>query len=280
MAEKSNTDSEFLVPAEEKCIIGRSMWQIILKSKEDLQECIEIKVRKVIGNGWTLSFSRVLNPTERIDLLELKDDLNSVFRQEGEEDFLEGDFSSKKLFELLNREDVEREFTELLEIKHIPPKVSFLFWAGFDNSIPTRVMLEHRGVHIASNMCLFCNGEPETQIHLFMHCPGITDIWNYFINSCKVTWVMPQSLTSLLQIWNTFRFNGVKKDLQKLIPFAVVWVIWLERNDGMHGRRHKSDEEIKMSIKQTLHLWTVKLRSFGSYYVNQVLTQWETVISV
>ncbi|XP_026429000.1 uncharacterized protein LOC113324942 [Papaver somniferum] len=133
-------------------------------------------VGAIYDNGWNFQFSRVLDPAESIDLLELKFDIRLVALIQGVEDCLEGGVSAKTVYAKLSDTDPDWDGQHILSSKFVPPKVLFLLWASLRDSIPTRHMLQHRGVAVQSNRCLFCNTEVETMDHLFIHCIEIVQL--------------------------------------------------------------------------------------------------------
>ncbi|RZC86651.1 hypothetical protein C5167_030003 [Papaver somniferum] len=140
----------------------------------------------LFDNGWCFQFSRELDPTERIDLLELKFDVRYVILSHGEDDTLEGYCSAKAIYGKLSYCDLDWDCKKIISNKFVPPHVLFLFWAALHDSIPTRSMLEHRRAVIQSNLCLFYNAEMEILEHLFIHCSWANDLWKYFISAARV----------------------------------------------------------------------------------------------
>lgn len=75
--------------------------------------------------------------------------------------------------------------------KHIPPKVSFMLWAYFHDSLPTRSMLQNRRVEVHNVNCVFCNTVEETADHMLLHCEFAFKVWSKFMEAFGVDWCLP-----------------------------------------------------------------------------------------
>lgn len=165
----------------------------------------------------------------------------------------------------------------MLENKFIPPKVCFVLWAAMHASIPTRDMLQRRGMVIPSADCLFCNAV-ETLEHLFVNCSWVQLIWNYFISSMQVMWVMPRTFHSILLNWGILRTTKRRRIVWQILPFAICWELWLERNKRVHGGRTRSKNEVIYVVKLDICLWSSDTDIFKGYSVNQSLHNWEDIV--
>ncbi|XP_026398293.1 uncharacterized protein LOC113294085 [Papaver somniferum] len=237
-------------------------------------------VATIFEQRWNFQFTRCLDPAESIDLLEVKHEIRMINLSQGEVDGLEGEVTARVIYMKLSETDADWEGHRLLTNKYVPPKVIFLFWASLHNSIPTRYMLQYRGVAIQSSLCLFCNTAVETMDHLFIHCREINQLWEYFLASLKVQWVMPLNFMMCIQSWRMERTTARVKMVRQLIPFAICWEIWNERNRRVHGGRSKSVYELEIAIKQWIFLWSSSTETFKNYTANQVITNWEDIMSL
>ncbi|XP_026451280.1 uncharacterized protein LOC113351529 [Papaver somniferum] len=230
------------------------------------------------GNAWNFEFSRELDPAKRIDLLEIKFEVRDIRLFPGEEDTLEGVRTSKALYSNITEDGEEWEHHKTVTNKFASPKTMFIVWAAMHDSIPTREMLQNRGMEIVSNLCLLCNNHVETQDHLFLQCEWVKLFWDYFINSLQVKWVSHNNFKLLLQSWSIHVLSKKAKLICHLIPLGICWELWLERNGRVHGRRHKTKDELLFAMKLNIRLWSSNMEIFRGYSMNQVLFQWEDVV--
>ncbi|XP_026378791.1 uncharacterized protein LOC113273256 [Papaver somniferum] len=151
-------------------------------------------------------------------------------------------------YEALSGTQNECVFHKFLWKKTIPQKGSFLLWAIFNNSLPTRDMLHHIGVTVDSLDCVMCNNEGESVDHLFMHWDTTFAVWDYFIKAFHISWPMPSTVMQLFEAWNWNVQQGRCKEVWSLFHYALIWNIWKERNSRVHGGRPKKVYEISLLI--------------------------------
>lgn len=128
--------------------------------------------------------------------------------------------------------------------KIIPPKIGLLFWQVCHNKIACKNNLLRRGVSLEDNgVCSLCNLEPETTEHLFVHCRVIWGLWTDIISREGVHWVAPKSLADLAEEWE---YLGAVSDpiLWNLIPYSMIWSIWMGRNDLVFREKDFNKTEI------------------------------------
>jgi len=87
-------------------------------------------------------------------------------------------------------------------------------------SIPTRTILNHRGIPLDS-ICPLCDNEPETLIHCLFNCNRAKAIWNLMVGP---SFGLPEEDSSIF-MWS---HDSVNK-LGIVIP-SIMWSIWCARN--------------------------------------------------
>ncbi|XP_026439714.1 uncharacterized protein LOC113338526 [Papaver somniferum] len=170
------------------------------------------------------------------------------------------------------------EFDRFLWKKNIPPKVSFMLWAIFHESLPTYNMLIRRDVEVQSEVCVMCKMENETADHLLVNCSYAYEVWSYFLNAFKVSLVAPNTVKAFFESWRMNSLSGRCKEIWWKIIYAVMWHLWKERGKGASGGREKTAEELIMLVKQTIMLWLINSDVFRGYDVNQILFNWISLL--
>ncbi|XP_026449556.1 uncharacterized protein LOC113349738 [Papaver somniferum] len=236
-------------------------------------------IAEVFNTNWNLLFTREVDPSERIDLLELKFELRNLVLSPDGEDEIQGEATSKAVLRKLSSVGDDWEGFTALETKFAPPKVCFILWAAMHNSVPTRDMLQHRGVDISSVDCLYCN-DVEILDHLFLECSWARHLWNYFLSSIQVRWVMPGCFSSFLLSWRLQSTSRRRNFVWRIVPFAVCWELWLERNRRVHGGRAKSKDELIYAVILGISLWSSNTDIFRGFTTNQILHNWEDVMAL
>ncbi|XP_057452404.1 uncharacterized protein LOC130744229 [Lotus japonicus] len=143
--------------------------------------------------------------------------------------------------------------------KIVPPKVRLLFWQGCYNKIACKQNLLSRGVSLEDNgLCSLCSQAPETADHLFLHCLLSWSMWSDIVKREGVAWVPPNSLVDLAKQWD---FLCVNSDpiLWKLIPYSLVWFLWVRKNDLVFKDKAFNREKVwDMHVMQIK--WWVKAK--------------------
>ncbi|XP_026416157.1 uncharacterized protein LOC113311544 [Papaver somniferum] len=153
----------------------------------------------------------------------IKKGLGQVPEVTNEEDELKilEDFSTKSCYDALVGDLEQCNFQKFVWKNNIPHKVSFLLWEGFQNVIPTRLMLRHRGIQVESELCLFCDAERETTEHMFMHCNFSSVVWDYFIKAFKILWPLPRTLLELFGAWSINVLHGRGRKIWEILPYTI-----------------------------------------------------------
>ncbi|XP_026410545.1 uncharacterized protein LOC113305757 [Papaver somniferum] len=199
---------------------------------------------------------RRLYQNEQFEWDMLCNDLGHVHGLNEEEYVVEvmEDFSVKKCYELLVQDDTRWDFNRFLWKQGIPPKVSFMLWATFHDSLPTLSMLKHKGLDIENTLCLFCKRDEECAYHFFVGCSLTHEVWCHFIKAFKLSWVAPISVKNLFLAWNLNNLHDRCKRIWWKVIYAVCWQLWTERNRRNNGGRVMTVEEVLMLVKQNIVL--------------------------
>lgn len=190
--------------------------------------------------------------------------INSYLPSKGEDGiFWQGDqrglFSVKAICILAEQNTMKSdEFKVPKRIrKVVPPKISIFVWQASLNRIAVRENLVKRGLLVENQgRCSLCGLVMESTKHLLLHCTKIWKLWCDIMNREGLVWCCPEQLESLLIEWPEL---CVKSDgtLWELIPYALMWSVWLSRNDLIFNNKPFS-----MEATWDLHLsrisWWVK----------------------
>ncbi|XP_026434791.1 uncharacterized protein LOC113332471 [Papaver somniferum] len=185
--QKLNNGEEVCLPSNDESPQGRSNWKGILKSTEFMEE----HVRKnsslsdmIVDGRLHCQVRRRLYHYEQLELDLLCNELVPVHGLNGEADVVEimGGFSVKMCYDLLVQEDVVCDFSKFLWKNGIPPKLSFLMWAIFHDSLPTYAML--------------------------------IKVWSYFMKAFQISWVFPDTVKKNFEAWSMNNLKGRCKQVK------------------------------------------------------------------
>lgn len=65
--------------------------------------------------------------------------------------------------------------------------------------------------------------------------------------------------------WRLERVSERKKIVWHLMPFAICWELWNERNRRFHGGRAKSKDELVYAVKLWICLWSSTTEIFNDH---------------
>lgn len=145
----------------------------------------------------------------------------------------------KGLCSLLEQKTLNQESISILNRvrKVIPPKVAVFLWQATLNKIAVKENLVKRGLIIENKgRCCLCGLVAEPTMHLMLHCSLTWQLWCGVVNREDQMWCCPENLQNLMLEW-----PGLcgKSDAQlwELIPYAMIWSIWLARNDQVFNNK-------------------------------------------
>ena len=80
--------------------------------------------------------------------------------------------------------------------------------------------------------------------------------------------------------WLGGHFVGYGFILWRMIPFAILWSIWMERNDRISkgssfSSAFSSAADLISSIGMRIVKWALLRKEFSNFSLNAILTNWE-----
>lgn len=127
--------------------------------------------------------------------------------------------------------------------------------------ISTMDALWRKGFHLPS-ICLLCYHEAESTTHLLIHCPFSWEIWCGVSRDFGSTCIVPLDLGSLLLGWRNRALNAFGKRVWRLVPTAVCWAIWLERNNRAFKGHTKLTWKVCRKAKEFIVFWVRRCKGF------------------
>jgi hypothetical protein len=152
----------------------------------------------------------------------------------------------------------------------IPLKTKVFAWYLRRGVILTKDNLAKRNWH-GSLRCVFCHNN-ETIKHLFFQCQFARSIWS--IIQIGSSLYPPTSVANIYGNW----LNGVDNRLKLLIrvgAIAVIWSLWLCRNDKVFNDKNSSLMQVIYRCTATLRSWLPLQRTEDRDLFTEVCTQLE-----
>jgi hypothetical protein len=198
--------------------------------------------RDVVGPRLT-SWNELLQRLAPIQLVQGKD----IFRWELTKNGL---FSVKSMYEALKKPVQPILNNKSIWKLRIPLKTKVFAWYLRRGVILTKDNLAKRNWH-GCKRCVFCH-EDETIKHLFFQCQFARAIWS--IIQIGSSLYPPRSIANIFGNW----LNGVVvryKSLIRVGAIAVIWSLWLCRNDKVFNN-------VSSNLMQVIYRCTATLRSW------------------
>ncbi|XP_026450737.1 uncharacterized protein LOC113350844 [Papaver somniferum] len=182
-------------------------------------------IADMIQNGRLyIKIKRNLSQQEQLKWNLLCNELGPIpdFVEEEDTVYVMDEYNVEKGYEIQLHDNTVFKFEKNLWRKDIPPKVSFMLWTNFHNSLPSLSMLSHRGVDIDNTLCNNCNREEDTTDHMFLHCDA-KEAWAHFIQACHVSATAHATVLDLFIYWNGIVLQGRCKRVWDKIIYVVLW---------------------------------------------------------
>lgn len=127
---------------------------------------------------------------------------------------------------------IERPYFAYIWHASIPLKISFFMWRLFHSWLPLDVILQGKGIPLASK-CQCCT-HVETSDHCFFFSSKVSFVWHHYAHLLGI--VLPTQ--GCPKVWLIAWLNaGTYKcfgHIRVLIPILIFWFLWNERNDSKH----------------------------------------------
>lgn len=164
--------------------------------------------------------------------------------------------------------------------KRVPLKISFFMWELWWDRVPTIDKLRTRGL-IIPNRCCLCGVATESSEHLFLHCPWVEPLWVFFLSRFEVLWSQPKSIRCLLECWPSQCIKGGSDKgrlLWQLIPTALYWSIWEERNGRTFNDKVSMRCIILDAILSKTSNWLFDVPSMDQPSFRSWIFEWDSLI--
>ncbi|XP_077252938.1 uncharacterized protein LOC143892304 [Tasmannia lanceolata] len=149
-----------------------------------------------------------------------------------------GCFSVKSFYNSLMSYEENPLAARVWKIK-APPRVCFFGWSALGNKIQTVDFLRKRNMLIIDH-CALCIESGESVDHLFIHCKVAREVWGRILERFGMNWVFPSSIKELFEGWPCNPWGKKGKTLWWLSLLALLWVLWIERNNRVFEGKAKS----------------------------------------
>ena len=121
--------------------------------------------------------------------------------------------------------------------------------------MPTKIMLKRRIFSLASR-CPLCLNEEESIDHLFLLCHWASTLWSLALSLMGISWVQPSNVKDVLVAWRRRLKKCWVYGIWRLIPLAIWWCTWKERNRRIFEGKALSLQNFRLSFLGLLYSWS------------------------
>ena len=97
-----------------------------------------------------------------------------------------------------------------------------------------------------ASRCAMCLEEEESVDHLFLHCQWLSSLWFLSISLVGVSWVQLSNVEAVLAAWRRRLKKSRVHGIWKLVPLAIWWCTWKERNQRIFEGKASSLQDFKL----------------------------------
>ena len=209
-------------------------------------------VRDCWDGGWSPSLAVQLSDQRLEEFLSMQQLLEGWRPREGARDgwiWKKDDFSVRRLYQQLRTaQHVDPTVLNACRAvwkQRLPHKVAVFAWMIARQRVLTRVRHRHL-FSTGSTLCMMCKEQEEDCEHLFFKCPIAKRIWASQGLS---------EITSSSVFWVTLTRRGRGQEANRGKRFAVVWAIWLHRNEVVFEGKAVSSEYLIQEVEKFVDFW-------------------------
>ncbi|GKA94541.1 RNA-directed DNA polymerase, eukaryota, reverse transcriptase zinc-binding domain protein [Tanacetum coccineum] len=147
--------------------------------------------------------------------------------------------------------------------KSLPRKVNIFMWRLLLDRLPHRLNLSSRGIEITEISCPSCNGNVESNRHIFFECDIAKDIWRLIRTWCEASMPSFDSHVHRRDWMSSWHVLKEKKHRMYVIIATSLWWIWRFRNNVIFNSHSMRKSDIFDNIRLYSFSW---LKSRGRMF--------------
>lgn len=108
-----------------------------------------------------------------------------------------------------------------------------------------------------------CGKDKERVNRLFLHCEVAVTVWCNFIGRCGLAWCCLKNIVEAADSWHGGCFVSCGRILWRMIPFAILWSVWKERNDRIFRDYSSTTTEVISKVSLRIAKWALRRKEFS-----------------
>ena len=269
-----NAFSRFRVNNGEKVIFWESRWVDNIALKYALPELYQISANKeytvarilskfrtshiglfsiqsitsFVANLISLQLHKFINIMESLDL---NSEDNDILWSSSADNI----FSVKTCYNQLNDGGLRFQFRLNIWKSCVPLKINFFAWLVTYDKILSRENLTKKG-WIGSINYVFCGYVLESTDHIFLHCPVVLTVWNFFLHNYNC--INNIHICEIFSLFTCVKFN-LSLHCWNMLVLAITWCMWLNRNSMIFRNQCRNLSSLLFQIITLMTSWVDNL---------------------
>ncbi|XP_039123641.1 uncharacterized protein LOC120260266 [Dioscorea cayenensis subsp. rotundata] len=165
-----------------------------------------------------------------------------------------GTFSVKSFYSFLIDGGLRCPVARFFWRNSCPKKITLFNWLAWKDRVLSLENLEKRRCNrLPTATCVMCNAGLETVDHLFLQCSFARQVWDYF----ERLFHLSEAPRFMHLIWGSWRssLRNDSRELGDLVVKAIVWNIWIARNDCNFNANCLTAHALTIKIDHMLLSW-------------------------
>lgn len=189
----------------------------------------------------------------------------------------DGLFSVQSCVHLFDSHDDNHSPWKAIWYTPVPLMVRFFMWTASMGKILMIDMLRRKWLML-TNYFWLCKADGESASHSLLHCPFTWEVWLGVLWDFGMRWTIPPDLHPLFLSWKGKAFSMRGKRIWNLVPAAVCWSIWLERNRRISYGYAEPSFRVYQRTKDLILMWAVQCKDCELLNPADLKRGWEGII--
>ncbi|KAL4580730.1 hypothetical protein LXL04_016932 [Taraxacum kok-saghyz] len=143
-----------------------------------------------------------------------------------------------------------KQISLTVKYNRLPSKANLYY-----NRLPSKANLSNRGIVIPAANCALCGGPEESEVHLFLECTWVKEVWALIETWCELDLSMITNIEQLLGVAHSLLQSSTHKKVIHAVILSAIWSIWKARNEITFNNKTTSPSVVAEEIKHNSFFW-------------------------
>ena len=131
---------------------------------------------------------------------------------------------------------------------------------------------------LSPSWCVLCRKDNESIDHLLIHCEIATKLLNQLFYEASLSWVVQDKSSALfVEEMVDFGSNKMARALWNSMIVALIWSIWMERNDRIFSDKESHPQDLFERAKYLASVWASTDKSFRGFPLSLIVNNWRDI---